>query len=65
MLKAPGINAVGVFTPAPLHVWMAWKAMKADKQVISAVDAGLSIEEFPGESASGARQHNLPAIRLQ
>ncbi|MEZ5366404.1 MAG: Gfo/Idh/MocA family oxidoreductase [Bryobacterales bacterium] len=46
MLKAPGLDAVGVFTPAPLHVWMAEEAMKAGKHVISAVPAGLSLEDL-------------------
>ena len=46
MLKHPGMNAVGVYTPAPLHVWMATEAMKAGKHVISAVPAGMSIEEL-------------------
>jgi predicted dehydrogenase len=46
MLKHPGLDAVGVFTPAPLHVWMATTAMEAGKHVISAVPAGLSVEEL-------------------
>ena len=46
MLKHPGLDAVGVFTPAPLHAWMATSAMKAGKHVISAVPAGLSVEEL-------------------
>ena len=46
MLKAPGLNAVGVFTPAPLHVRMACDAMKAGKHVISAVPAGMSLDEL-------------------
>ncbi|MBM3773873.1 MAG: Gfo/Idh/MocA family oxidoreductase, partial [Acidobacteria bacterium] len=46
LLKHPGLNAVGVFTPAPLHVWMAIEAMKAGKHVISAVPAGMSVEEL-------------------
>lgn len=46
MLKHPGLNAVGVFTPAPMHVWMAVEAMKAGKHVISAVPAGLTVEEL-------------------
>ena len=45
-LKHPGLDAVGVFTPAPLHVWMAIEAMKAGKHVISAVPAGMSVEEL-------------------
>jgi predicted dehydrogenase len=46
MLKHPELDAVGVFTPAPLHVWMATEAMKAGKHVISAVPAGMSQEEL-------------------
>ena len=45
-LKHPGLDAVAVFTPAPLHVWMATEAMKAGKHVISAVPAGMSVEEL-------------------
>jgi predicted dehydrogenase len=45
-LKHPELEAVGVFTPAPLHVWMATEAMKAGKHVISAVPAGMSVEEL-------------------
>jgi predicted dehydrogenase len=46
MLKHRGLNAVGVFTPAPLHVWMAVTAMRAGKHVISAVPAGMSAAEL-------------------
>jgi predicted dehydrogenase len=46
MLKHPGLHAVGIFTPAPLHRWMAVTAMKAGKHVISAVPAGLSEDEL-------------------
>lgn len=46
MLRHPGLDAVGVFTPAPLHVWMATEAMKAGKHVISAVPAGMSQAEL-------------------
>jgi predicted dehydrogenase len=46
MLKHPELDAVGVFTPAPLHAWMVTEAMKAGKHVISAVPAGLSEEEL-------------------
>ncbi len=45
-LKHPELDAVAVFTPAPLHVWMATEAMKRGKHVISAVPAGMSIEEL-------------------
>ncbi|MFN0167212.1 MAG: Gfo/Idh/MocA family protein [Bryobacteraceae bacterium] len=46
MLKHPELDAVAVFTPAPLHAWMAVEAMSAGKHVISAVPAGLSEEEL-------------------
>ncbi len=46
MLRRSELDAVAVFTPAPLHVWMAAEAMKAGKHVISAVPAGISIEEL-------------------
>jgi predicted dehydrogenase len=45
-LKEARVDAVGVFTPAPLHVWMATEAMLAGKHVISAVPAGMSREEL-------------------
>ena len=46
MLKHPELDAVAVFTPAPLHAWMDIEAMKAGKHVISAVPAGMSVEEL-------------------
>jgi predicted dehydrogenase len=45
-LKHPELDAVAIFTPAPLHVWMATEAMKAGKHVISAVPAGMSVEQL-------------------
>ena len=45
-LKEADLDAVAVFTPAPLHVWMATEAMKAGKHVISAVPAGMSLAEL-------------------
>jgi len=45
-LKHPELDAVAVFTPLPLHVWMATEAMKAGKHVVSAVPAGMSVEEL-------------------
>ncbi len=45
-LKHPGLEAVAVFTPLPLHAWMDLEAMKAGKHVISAVPAAMSIEEL-------------------
>jgi hypothetical protein len=41
-LQHPRLDGAAVFTPAPLHVWMATKVMKAGKHVISAVPAGMS-----------------------
>jgi len=46
MLAHPELDAVGVFTPAPLHAWMAIEAMKAGKHVISAVPAGMTSDEL-------------------
>lgn len=46
LLRHPGLDAVGVFTPAPLHAWMAIEAMKAGKHVISAVPAAMSEPEL-------------------
>jgi predicted dehydrogenase len=46
MLKHPELDAVGVFTPAPLHAWMVVEAMKAGKHAISAVPAAMSEEEL-------------------
>ena len=46
LLKHPELDAVGVFTPAPLHAWMAVEAMRSGKDVISAVPAGLSVDEL-------------------
>ena len=45
LIADKNVNAVGVFTPAPLHVEMAVATMKAGKHVISAVPAGMSEEE--------------------
>lgn len=45
-LKHPELDAVAVFTPAPLHVWMGTRAMEAGKHVISAVPAGMTVEEL-------------------
>jgi len=39
------VDAVGVFTPLPLHVPMAVQAMEAGKHVISAVAVGINEEE--------------------
>ena len=45
-LKHPELDAVAVFTPAPMHAWMDIAAMKAGKHVISAVPAGRTQEEL-------------------
>ncbi len=45
MIEDPNVDAVAVFTPAPLHVYHAVKAMERGKHVISAVPAGVSLEE--------------------
>ena len=45
LVRDPNVDAVAVFTPAPLHVQMAVDALEAGKQVISAVPAGVSEEE--------------------
>jgi len=45
LIKDKNVDAVGVFTPAPLHVYMSVEAMKAGKHVISAVPAGCNEEE--------------------
>jgi predicted dehydrogenase len=46
MLKGAQLDAVAIFTPAPLHVAMATQALKMGKHVISAVPAGWSVEEL-------------------
>ena len=45
-LKHPELDAVAVFTPPHLHVPMVTAAMEAGKHAISAVPAGLSVEEL-------------------
>ncbi len=45
-LKHPGLDAVALFTPAPFHVKMAVEAYNAGKHVISAVPAGMSVDEL-------------------
>lgn len=58
MLKHPGLNAVGVFTPAPLHAWMVITALRAGKHVISAVPAAMTEEEL-GEILETVRATGL------
>ena len=45
LIADKNVDAVAVFTPAPLHTYMAVEAMKAGKHVISAVPAGNSLDE--------------------
>ncbi|MDW8129841.1 MAG: Gfo/Idh/MocA family oxidoreductase [Bryobacterales bacterium] len=46
LLGHPEPVAVGIFTPASRHAWMAIEAMKAGKHVLSAVPAGMTLEEL-------------------
>jgi predicted dehydrogenase len=46
MLRHPGLQAVAVFTPAPLHAWMAIEAMLAGKHVVSAVPAAITLQDL-------------------
>ena len=45
-LKHTGLDAVAIFTPVPMHAWMAVEAMRAGKNVISAVVAAMSEEQL-------------------
>ena len=45
LIKDRNVDAVAVFTPAPLHVYHATKAMEAGKHVISAVPAAMTLDE--------------------
>jgi predicted dehydrogenase len=45
LIADKNVDAVGVFTPLPLHVPMAVEAMKQGKHVISAVAAGMNEQE--------------------
>ncbi len=45
-LKHPDLDAVALFTPAPFHARMAVEALKFGRHVISAVPAGMSVEEL-------------------
>ena len=45
LIKDPKIDAVAVFTEAPNHVKHCTAVMEAGKHVISAVPAGMSLEE--------------------
>lgn len=46
MLKSAQLDAVALFTPAPLHVSMALQALKAGKHVLCAVPVGLTEAEL-------------------
>lgn len=45
LIKDPNVDAVAVFTPVPLHAYMACQAMKAGKHVVSAVPAAMALDE--------------------
>lgn len=45
-LKHPELDAVAIFTPVPLHAWMAVQAMRNGKHVISAVVAAMTEVEL-------------------
>ncbi len=46
LLARRDVDAIAVFTPAPLHAAMAIQAMETGKDVISAVPAGMTVEEM-------------------
>lgn len=45
-LKHKEMDAVAVFTPAPLHAWMDVESLKSGRHVISAVPAAMTEEEL-------------------
>jgi predicted dehydrogenase len=45
MLKDPKVDAVAIFTGAPLHVPYCADVMNAGKHVISAVPSAISLEQ--------------------
>jgi len=45
LLKDPYVDAVALFTPAPLHAQHSVEALHAGKHVMCAVPVGLSVEE--------------------
>jgi predicted dehydrogenase len=47
-LRHSQLDAVALFTPAPFHAAMGIEAMNAGKHLISAVPAGLTVEELEG-----------------
>ena len=46
MLKDPKVEAVGLFTPAPLHVKQSIQSLRAGRHVMCAVPAAMSLEEL-------------------
>ncbi len=44
LLTDKNVDAIAVFTPAPLHVYHSVKALEAGKHVISAVPASMTLE---------------------
>lgn len=45
LIRDPNVDAVAVFTPAPLHTYQCIQAMEAGKHVVCAVPATCSLEE--------------------
>src|SRR5579871_4247119 len=45
LLRDPTVEAVGLFTPAPLHAQHSIAALRAGKHVLSAVPAAMTLEE--------------------
>ncbi len=46
MLKHKEMDAVAIFTPVPMHAWMAVEALRAGKHVVSAVIVGMAEEQL-------------------
>src|SRR5579884_927727 len=58
LLRDPNMEAVGLFTPAPLHARHSIAALKAGKHVLSAVPAAFKLEEcqlLPPRDQPGAK----------
>jgi len=45
-LKHPGMDAVALFTPLPLHAWMTIESLRSGKHVVSAVPAAMTSDEL-------------------
>lgn len=45
LLRDPTVDAIAIFTPAPMHAGHSIQALKAGKHVLSAVPAAFSLEE--------------------